>query len=80
MADSSKRNEAEEFIQSGIEILESLRTRPDLSIGYLFLGELYLGSDLREKAEEYLRKAEKNFRDMGMDHWSAETERILKTL
>jgi hypothetical protein len=35
---------------------------------------------MREKAEEYLRKAEKNFRDMGMDHWSAETERILEKL
>jgi class 3 adenylate cyclase/tetratricopeptide (TPR) repeat protein len=80
MADASKRNEAEEFIQSGIEILESLRTRPDLSIGYFLLGELYLGGDMREKAEEYLRKAEKNFREMGMDHWSAEAERILEKL
>ena len=80
LVDSSKRNEAEGLIQSGIEILESLETRPDLSIGYLFLGELHLGGGMRERAEEYLRKAEKNFRHMGMDHWSAETERLLEQL
>lgn len=76
-ADSSKRNKAEEFIQSGIKILDSLGTRPDLAIGYLFLGEHYLGGKRREKAEKYLREAKKNFSQMGMDHCLAEAEGIL---
>jgi class 3 adenylate cyclase/tetratricopeptide (TPR) repeat protein len=80
MADWPNRSEAEEFIQSGIRILESLGTRPDLSIGYLFVGEHYLGGGMRAKAEEYLREAEKGFRQMGMDHWLAEVERILEKL
>jgi len=64
---------AEECIRSGMTILDNLKLRPACSLGYFFLGELYRDTGQREKALENLKKAEDNFRDMGMDYWLAMT-------
>lgn len=51
--------------------------KPYYSVGYLFLGELYSISGQRDKALEYLKKAEENFQDMGMDYWLGKTQKVL---
>jgi len=48
--------------------------------GYLFLGELYADKGQKEKALENLKKAERMFRDMGMDYWVAKTQEVLGRL
>ncbi len=63
-----------------MEILETLSTKPDLSIGYLFLGELYADRGLREKAMDNLKKAEGMFEEMGMEYWLHETRAVLEKL
>ncbi|MFC1856911.1 adenylate/guanylate cyclase domain-containing protein [Thermodesulfobacteriota bacterium] len=78
--DSSRRNEAKESILKGIEILETLKLRPLYSVGYIFLGEFYADTGQKEKALENLRKAEAEFRDMGMDYWLKKTQEVLDRL
>jgi membrane protein DedA with SNARE-associated domain len=39
--------------------------------GHLFLGELYVHADQKEKALKHLKKAETMFQEMGMDYWLA---------
>jgi len=72
--------EAGEIIQKEIKILEKLEAKLLYSRGYLFLGELYYDSGKREKALEYLIKAEENFKEMGMDYWLKKTQDILGEL
>ena len=71
-------NEAEEHILKGIKILEESKIQPYVSTGYLYLGELYTDMGQREKALENLNKAEKMFREMGMDYWLAKTREIME--
>jgi class 3 adenylate cyclase/tetratricopeptide (TPR) repeat protein len=75
--DSLQKDKAEECIRRGIEILKDKKIKPYFSHGYLFLGELYSYSDQREKALEYLKKAEDNFREMEMDYWLDRTQEVL---
>ena len=75
-----KINKAEEYIQKGIEIFYELKTRPDHSLGYLFLGEVYADTGQKEKALEHLKKAEERFREMGMDYYLAKTQAVLEKL
>jgi class 3 adenylate cyclase/tetratricopeptide (TPR) repeat protein len=75
--DKSQANLAEEEILQGIGILEDLRIRPYSSQGYLALGELYADTGQPDKALEALKKAEAEFRDMGMDYWLRRTEEVL---
>ena len=70
---SSHSRKAEECIRRGMTLLDNLKLRPFCSWGYFFLGELYGDTGQREKALENLKKAEDNFREMGMDHWLAMT-------
>jgi class 3 adenylate cyclase/tetratricopeptide (TPR) repeat protein len=78
--DPSQYNKAEKYILDGIKILEELKLKPFLSLSYLFLGELYSYSDQREKALEYLKKAEENFYDMEMGYWLDKTREALEKL
>jgi tetratricopeptide (TPR) repeat protein len=79
-SDSSKKDEAEESILKGINILEELGLKPYFSPGYLYLGEFYADIGQKEKALENLKKAERMFKEMGMDYWLAKTQEVLKRL
>jgi len=79
-ADPSNQREAEGSVLKGIEISKTLKLRPFYSMGYLKLGELYADSGQREKALENLKKAERMFKEMGMDYWLAKTDEVLKRL
>lgn len=67
-------------LYTGINILQELRLKPYISQGYLHLGELYIDSGQKAKALEKLRKAQKMFREMGMDYWLARTQKVLARL
>jgi class 3 adenylate cyclase/tetratricopeptide (TPR) repeat protein/ribosomal protein L40E len=80
MADSKNINEAIEYIQKGLKILEALQTKPDISIAYLFLGEIYWSLGLAEKAASFMKKASEMFEEMGMDYWLDKTQEVLEQL
>jgi tetratricopeptide (TPR) repeat protein len=67
-------------IMKGIRILKELRLKPWFSVGYLFLGEIYLSSEEKDKALEYLAKAEENFQEMDMDMWLKKTKIVMEQL
>jgi len=69
--------EAIQRIKEGLEILTELDTRPDISIGHLYLGELYAEMNQDKEAQSHLKKAEALFKEMSMDYWSAETGKIM---
>jgi tetratricopeptide (TPR) repeat protein len=79
-ADSQKENEAVEYIQRGLKILSALRTKPDVSIAHLFLGELYWSLGMADKASGFLKEAAEMFEEMGMDYWLDMTHEILERL
>jgi len=64
----SKADEAERNMLQGIKILEELKLRPRLSQGYFYLGELYTDIGEYDKAVEWLKRAEGEFQDMGMEY------------
>jgi predicted ATPase len=70
----------EDNILSGINLLKDLKLRPFSSQGHLFLGGLCFDSGQREKALENLKKAETEFKDMGMEYWLDRTREILASL
>jgi len=76
-AEPAQSAEAEDCILQGIRMLEELKLRPHQAEGYLFLGELYADSGWKEKALEALKKAEAEFKDMGMDYWLNKTQEAL---
>jgi len=78
--DSSLSDEAEKHILQGIETLEQLKISPQVSVGYLYLGELYADIDRKQEALINLKKAEAMFQDMGMDYWLAKTQEVLGKL
>jgi class 3 adenylate cyclase/tetratricopeptide (TPR) repeat protein len=67
-------------ILRGIRVSEELRHRPDLAIGYFFLGEFYADRDRKEEAVEYLKKALKLFEEMEMQYWPDEAQKVLSRL
>jgi len=73
-------SKAEECILKGIEICRELRIKPYYFLGHLYLGELYLNGDEKEKAMDNLKKAEGMFREMGMDYWLGKAQEILARL
>jgi class 3 adenylate cyclase/tetratricopeptide (TPR) repeat protein len=77
---SAEYNLAIEHILRGIRMTEMLKIKPFYARGYLFLGETYSKMDAREKAMEYLVKAEKMYREMKMDYWIKLTQTALKNL
>ncbi len=70
-------NKAEGCILKGIEIYKALKIKAYHSLGYLYLGQLYLNAGETEKAMDKLKKAEGMFRDMGMEYWLAKTREVL---
>ena len=74
----SQSSKAEEQIMQGIMILDEGKVKPLSSIGHLFLGELYADIGQTEKALETLKKAETEFRKMGMDYWLRRTQEVLE--
>ncbi|MFC1821905.1 adenylate/guanylate cyclase domain-containing protein [Thermodesulfobacteriota bacterium] len=62
-------DQAEEFIRTGLKILETLGTRPDVAIAHFFLGEFYSDCGRQDEARENLNRAEAMFKEMGMDYW-----------
>ena len=71
---------AEDYIIKGIEILKGLKARSLYSIGYLYLGELYLNADQKSKAIKSLNKAENLFDEMRMEYWLENTQEVQKGL
>ncbi|UCC59579.1 MAG: hypothetical protein JSV02_07435, partial [Dehalococcoidia bacterium] len=76
-SDPAQSLESEENIIQGIKILDELKLKPFLSIGYLYLGEFYTETGRNDKALEALRKAEAEFTEMGMDYWLRRTQEVL---
>jgi hypothetical protein len=54
--------------------------KPWSAVGVLYLGELYADTGQMERALETLKKAEAEFRRMGMDYWLARTQKVLEKL
>jgi tetratricopeptide (TPR) repeat protein len=71
---------AKEHMLEGIHILEGTKTRMHCSQGYLFLGELYLKINEKEKAAQHLKKAEEMFMEMGIDYWLAKARNVLRSI
>ena len=67
-------------ILRGIKISEELTHRPDLALGYFFLGEFYADRNMRKEAVEYLKKALGLFDEMEMQHWTTEANKVLSKL
>ena len=54
--------------------------KPFYSLGYLYLCELYLDAGKKEMAVDNLEKAERMFREMGMDYWLSRAQELLAAL
>lgn len=68
--------EAVRQIKEGLEQLTELDTQPDVSMAHFFLGELYTQANREEAAKTHFNTAEALFKEMRMDYWLEETERI----
>jgi class 3 adenylate cyclase/tetratricopeptide (TPR) repeat protein len=78
--EAARIDEAEEFIQNGLKILEALETTPAYATGCFSLCELYLNSGKIEKGLEVLRRCEEMFSRMGMDHWVAQARNVISRI
>jgi tetratricopeptide (TPR) repeat protein len=79
-ADVSQADAAEERILQGIRLLEQLQIKPWQAEGHLLAGELYADTGQTKKARANLKKAERMFREMGMDYWLHRTRAVLSKL
>ena len=57
--------------------LDELKLRPFAWQSHLYLGELYADNGQTEKAPETPKKAEAEFKDMGIDCWLRKTQEVL---
>ena len=78
--DSNSVEKSDEYFRQGMKILEALGTKPDLSLGYLYWGELSAEQARKEKALGDLKNAEKGFKEMVMTYWLRETRDLLQKL
>jgi tetratricopeptide (TPR) repeat protein len=69
---------AEQYIMKGIKIFEEIKSRPSLSRGYYYLGELYNNMDRKNDALKYLKKAEEMFKEMEMDYYYDKSQELLE--
>ena len=76
-SDPAQSLESKEHIIQGIKILDELKLKPHLAVGYLYLGEVYAEAGQKQKAFEALKKAEAEFKDMGMDYWLRKAQEVL---
>ncbi len=79
-SDPSDPEGALKQLSKGISILQELKTKPDLAIGYLFWGELFALSGRKEEALDNLTKAEGMFLKMKMDYWLEKAGGILRSI
>ena len=79
-ADVSQSAEAEVLALEGIKVLDDLKLRPISAIGHLDLVELYADAGQKDKALEALRKAEAEFKDMGMEYGLKKAQEVLARL
>ena len=77
MAENTEQYEWIVKIKEGLEILTELDTRPDISIGHLYLGELCAEMNQDKEAQSHLKKAEALFKEMSMDYWVEEAGKIM---
>ena len=80
LADSHKQNEALDYIQRGLKILNELKTKPDAAIAHLFWGELYWNLGHSDQALSILKGAAETFAEMVMVSWVDKTRAILNKL
>ena len=73
-------HKAEVCIRKGMAVLNELRSKPYVALGYLYLGRLYRDAGQEGKALEKLEKAEEMCRDMRMNYWLNKTREILEVL
>jgi class 3 adenylate cyclase/tetratricopeptide (TPR) repeat protein len=78
--DASQFEKAEEYILSGIALLEKISVRPHYAIGYFDLGRFYADIGQKDKAVKKVKKAEKLFREMGMDYWLTRAQKVMGKL
>lgn len=78
--ESKKSNRAEDLIFHGMKILEERGCRPSIVILSLSIGEFYIDIDQKEKALEYLKRAESMSKEMEMDYWLKRTQKVLDKL
>jgi tetratricopeptide (TPR) repeat protein len=76
-ADASQKDEAVDSAQEGIKLLETVEARPVVAVGYQILGELCAETGQKDKALEALKRAEAEFKDMGMDYYLRKTQEAL---
>jgi tetratricopeptide (TPR) repeat protein len=75
--DPARADEAAQQVLQGVSTLDRLKLRPFSSQGQLLLGELYADTGQKDKALETLKRAESEFKDMGMDHFLRRTQEVL---
>jgi tetratricopeptide (TPR) repeat protein len=75
-----RHEEAAEYVNKALMILDKYKFRTWFAIGVLTLGEIYARSVHRKKALQSLKKAETMFKEMGMDYWIARTYTIYAEL
>ena len=78
--EKSQIDKAEEYILTGMKILDELKIKPYYTRGYFYLGELYANAGQKERALEALKKAEAMFQEMGMSYDLARTKKLLETV
>ena len=78
--DPSRYDSAEKFILDGVQIYDGLRMKPFTAQAYMFLGGFYADTGQKDKSNEYLKKAEGMFIEMGMDYWLNKTQEVLDRL
>jgi class 3 adenylate cyclase/tetratricopeptide (TPR) repeat protein len=72
------QRDAEESIRKGMLIAEEIRMKPQIAVGYFYLGELYAGTGESDKALEFFKKAESMFQEMGIEYWLERTRALYK--
>ena len=76
---TEESREAENSLLKGIRIFETLKVRPSLSQGMLFLGELYAEKGQDKEALGILKKVKTEFEKMDMAFWTVKTEEIISS-
>jgi tetratricopeptide (TPR) repeat protein len=69
--ESKKSNRAEHLTLHGMKRLEERGLRPYIAQQSLFIGELYIDIGQKEKALEYLKKADSMSKEMDVGYWGA---------
>jgi class 3 adenylate cyclase/tetratricopeptide (TPR) repeat protein len=72
--------DAIDHILRGIKRTDDLKLKLWSCRGYLYLGEAYFDTGQPEKALEALKKAEAEFKDMGMDYYLRKTQEVLQRI